>query len=362
VNTDTENTESPSWLKQNGPTVQDTSELSEESKVHEPEPLRFPLTPFNEINISTNIDYAVMDILPRTGIVSVWGAYSSGKSFWTLNLVMHIALDWEFRGMPVKQGIVVYCAFEGQSGFSKRVEAFRLHHMAEDDENIPFYLMPSSIDLIGEVDQLIEDITGQNVAPDVVVLDTLARSMSGDESRTVDMCKYFAAADAIRAEFDCLVIIVHHSGYDETHPRGAIALASNSEGLIKIYRDQFDCVCSLVEKYKDGEAGHKTRSQLEQILIGTNKEKQDITSCILTEKEITALAGTGKLTKNQITLLNMVDDAIPAGLDAHDWRKKAKEAGIGKKRIADFDDTRRQLKKKKLVHDYNGRWFASMKR
>lgn len=122
-----------------------------------------------------------------------------------------------------------------------------------------------------------------DVAPDVVVLDTLARSMSGNEDSNADMCKYFSAADTIRTSFGCLVIVVHHSGYDETHPRGATALSSNSEGLIKVYRDAFDNVCSLVEKYKDSEIGDETTSRLEQVVVGADDEDDEITSCVLVE-------------------------------------------------------------------------------
>ena len=61
---------------------------------------------------------------------------------------MHVALGWDYRGRRVQQEVVVYCAFEGQSGIKKRVEAFRLRHLAEDAKGAPFYLQPGILDLI----------------------------------------------------------------------------------------------------------------------------------------------------------------------------------------------------------------------
>jgi len=334
------------WL-QNGPATDDTVELAEETQTHEPEPLRFRLISFDQISLPTATDYAVKGILPRTGVVAVWGPYSCGKSFWALDLVMHIALGWEYRGRLVKQGAVVYCAFEGQAGFAKRIEAFRQHRVSEDVEDVPFYLMPLSIDLIQDLGQLIDDMKAQHVKPNVVVLDTLARSMSGDENSNADMGRYFAAADAIRATFDCLVIVVHHSGYDDSHPRGGTALASNSEGLIKIYRDALDNVCSLVQKYKDGEVGDATTSGLEQVVVGTDDEDEEITSCVLIEVDAVASdtnSSKVRMTNAERTALAALSEAIdmlgeapppsnyaPNGVKAvteSQWRTYAYDRGI----------------------------------
>ena len=92
--------------------VFDTSvvDMPEETETPEPEPPRFLLIPFNEISLPTAVDYAVKGILPGTGVVAVWGPYSCGKSFWTLNLVLHMSLGWASRvrrGKPGDHGVGV---------------------------------------------------------------------------------------------------------------------------------------------------------------------------------------------------------------------------------------------------------------
>ena len=96
-------------------------------------PIRFALVPFDQIKISAGPSYVVKGLIPRAGLVVIWGPPKCGKSFLTFDLAMHVALGWEYRGRRVKQGYVVYCALEGAQGFVNRVEAFRLEKLSGDD-------------------------------------------------------------------------------------------------------------------------------------------------------------------------------------------------------------------------------------
>jgi RecA-family ATPase len=71
-----------------------------------------------------------------------------------------------------------------------------------------------------------------------VILDTLNKSLIGSESKDVDMANYIAAAEHIQTEFNCVVIIVHHHGIDETRPRGHTSLRAAVSAQIKITRDE----------------------------------------------------------------------------------------------------------------------------
>src|SRR5262245_11040235 len=108
-----------------------------EGKVVEIAP-RFRLIPFDRITVGSELVSLIKGIIPRTGLVVVWGPPKCGKSFWTFDLVMHVALDWPYRGRRVLQGPVVYLALEGGQGFQARVEAFRQRFLAEEHGPIPF--------------------------------------------------------------------------------------------------------------------------------------------------------------------------------------------------------------------------------
>ena len=90
----------------------------------------------------------------------------------------------------------------------------------------PFYLMSTPLSLVADARALVADIHRQlgDQRPVAVVIDTLNRSLAGSESSDEDMAAYVRAADAVRAAFDCVVIIVHHSGHNGERPRGHSSL------------------------------------------------------------------------------------------------------------------------------------------
>ena len=103
---------------------------------------RIRLIAFNDIQLGTGRHYLVKGLVPRVGLTIVWGPPKSGKSFWTFDVVMHVALNWPYRGRRVHHGAVVYCAFEGQTGIEARCAAFSQRFFAEHRETVPFYLEP----------------------------------------------------------------------------------------------------------------------------------------------------------------------------------------------------------------------------
>ena len=200
---------------------------------------RFVLKPFTHITASTAPSYLVKGILPRVGLVVVWGPPKCGKSFWTYDLVMHVAIGRSYRERKVQQGTVVYCALEGGTGFAGRVEAWRRLRLAEHDQAVPFYLLDVPLNLVADHAALIQSVRLQiSGNPAVVVIDTLNRAMPGDENKPDDMSKFIRAADAIRLAFNCLVVIVHHCGVANNRPRGHTALAGADDAQIAVERDK----------------------------------------------------------------------------------------------------------------------------
>jgi AAA domain len=139
---------------------------------------RFKLVAFNDLLASTTALYLIKGLIPRVGLTVVWGPPKSGKSFKTFDAMMHVALDWPYRGRRVQQGPVVYAAFEGASGYGRRAEAFRRHHQLDDNTPVPFFLVPARMDFIREHALLIAAIRLRlgTTAPVAIVLDTLNRS------------------------------------------------------------------------------------------------------------------------------------------------------------------------------------------
>jgi len=252
--------------------------------VDKPAATRFRLTPFDEIRVAHGRSYLVKGLIPREGTVVVWGPPKCGKTFWTFDLVMHIAAGWkDYRGRRVEPGSVVYVACEGERGLAARVEAFRRGKMIEDDSGARFSLVSTRLDLVADYDVLIGDIRAQ--LPDgecsVIVIDTLNRSIRGSESDDAVMGDYVRAADALREAFGCAVIIIHHCGVDISRPRGHTSLTGAADAQIAVRRDKAGHIETTVEWMKDGPEGAKTLSTLEQIDVGEDEDKEPIKSCYI---------------------------------------------------------------------------------
>ena len=333
------------------------------AKLDEETKLRFRLIPFDEIKLGRESRYLVKGIIPRIGLIIVWGPPKCGKSFWMFDVAMHVALGWQYRDRRVQHGAVIYCAFEGQKGLEARVEAFRQTFPIESENPVPFYLQPLTLDLVADHVALIADIKRQLeiTAPALVVLDTLNRSLRGSENNSKDMAAYIAAADAIRQTFDCAVAIVHHCGIDGTRPRGSTALSGAAEAQLSVRRDASDAIIVEVEFLKDGAAGDIIASCLEPVDVGKDVDGETISSCVIKPADVPKITEAGpKLTKNQQTMYSILRDAGSGGLTAEQWNDRLREVGIGTKRKADIYDARAGLKAKYLVREFNGRWTVSL--
>jgi hypothetical protein len=243
---------------------------------------RLTLKPFNTVTLPMGLNYLVKGVLPRVGLVVIWGPPKCGKSFWTFDLVMHIALGRMYRGRKVQGGTVVYLALEGGSGFAGRIEAWRQRHLAEEPDPVPFFLLDVPIDLIGEHKELIAAIRAQVAdAPVVVVVDTLNRAIVGDENKSDDMSKFIRAADAIRLAFGCLIVIIHHCGIAKNRPRGHTSLAGADDAQIAVEKNKDGIITAVVEHARDTEAGAKFSSKLERVELGTDIDGDELSSCVI---------------------------------------------------------------------------------
>src|SRR4051794_902300 len=151
-------------------------------------------------------------LLSNTGLTVLYGESGAGKTFVTLDMACHIAAGRPWRGMGVEQGVVIYVAAEAPQSVKRRIWAWKRHYKVEQ---LPALVIQSSVNLLdGDADSIAE-LVGQ-VASDhgrvaLVVVDTLARSMAGNENSPEDMGRYVAACARIRGAAETHVLVVHHS-------------------------------------------------------------------------------------------------------------------------------------------------------
>jgi AAA domain len=344
--------------------LEDDFKLNDEDV--ELKPPRFNLRSFKDIKLGSERTYLVKGVIPPAGLTVIWGPPKCGKSFWTFDLFMHVALNRMYRARKVQQGPVVYLALEGAKGFEGRIEAFRQRYLTDEDVDVPFFLIADALNLVQEHRLLINCIR-THTTPTAVVIDTLNRSLTGSESDDKDMAAYIKAADAIRAAFNCAVIIVHHCGIDGTRPRGHTSLAGAVDAQLAVKRDAIGNIIVTVERMKDGEEGATIASRLEPLDVGLDIDGDVIASCVIVPVEAADLpkqaSKSVRMPKAALTALRALEEAmieqgklppasnhIPAGTKTVTlpvWRQQAYRRGIS---TSDEDRARQQAFKRAADH------------
>ena len=229
------------------------------------------------------VSWFVKGVLPRSGLVVMYGQPASGKSFIALDIVAAIARGVTWRGRKVKKGRVVYVAAEGVGGFATRLKAYMVR----------CGLPELDVGVIGDApnfyaagdDKVIAERVREWGGADVIVIDTLAASSAGaDENTGKDMNLIIGRMSELQAATGALVILIHHSGKDESKgARGWSGLKAAVDTEIEVSRpnDGEPGRVARVTKQKDGESGAVFPFQLRVVELGVDEDDEPITSCVV---------------------------------------------------------------------------------
>jgi RecA-family ATPase len=176
-----------------------------------------------------------------------------------LDMALHLAINAPWHDHETTQTGILYIAGEGVRGIAKRVSAWLHHYGLQDIKALPIRFLPHAIDFLdlGDVRKLartIEHLIGAAETPiGLVVIDTVARNMNGNENDAVDMNRLVSACDELRKKFSLSVIGVHHAGKDsERGMRGSTVLPGGSDTIIEVKRTE-NVMCVTCRKQKDDE-------------------------------------------------------------------------------------------------------------
>src|SRR6187402_751885 len=117
----------------------------EEPTSHVTEEGLLPFEWFDDIEPQLTANWLVDDMIPQQGLTLVYGHPGCGKSFFALDIAMHVAMATSWRERDVTQGLVIYIGAEGQRGLRQRIHAFKKTHKIDE---LPFVLIPVEVDLL----------------------------------------------------------------------------------------------------------------------------------------------------------------------------------------------------------------------
>jgi hypothetical protein len=258
---------------------------------------RFKLEPFAEIEWTGAGEWLLQGLLPLQGLAVVYGASGSHKSFIAADLALRIVRGLEWAGRAVKQGAAVYVAAEGSAGFRKRIEAFRRKKGMRGAQ--PFYLVSAAPNLGGEsndLEALIASIEATALAAPLrlIVVDTLAQTLHGAEENGRGMMALISNANALASRFDCLVLVVHHSGKnDDNGARGHSSLPGAADAIWLVKKGEAGLSSTItIEKNKDDAGGLTFSAALSRVVIDVDEETgEEVSSLVVEDVTETETAG-----------------------------------------------------------------------
>lgn len=164
-----------------------------------------------------------------------WGAY---KTFAALAIAFGVATGRPVFGHAVAQGPVFYAFGEGRAGFKRRIAALcRLHGI--DAVDIRFLAEAPQLTVAEQVDRLVATVRAMPRTPVLIVIDTLARHMGGDENTQEDMTAFVRACDRLRsAAAGATILVVHHEGHTAGRGRGSSVLPAAVDTEIACTREK----------------------------------------------------------------------------------------------------------------------------
>ena len=253
-------------------------------------------------------NWLIKNYLELDSTTLLYGASGSGQSFVAVDMACSIATGTSWQGQDTEEGAVFYIAGEGHSGFKKRFRAW------QQENNVtlqgkPLFLSQTTIGLpdntnlnklIHEIDLLV-DRTGHK--PKLIILDTLARCLIGDENFAKDIGGFIQALDTLRLKYGCCVLTVHHTGHTEANrARGSSALKAAMDTELSL-KDIKGTIELSITKQKNHEAPASLHFKLEQIDLGN-----DINSAVITSTDKPNFKTGGTLNKNDQIVLNALQE------------------------------------------------------
>jgi putative DNA primase/helicase len=257
------------------------------------------------------ISWLVKRWIQSQALVMVHGPSGGGKTFVVLDWCLRMASGTEdWAGHKVRQGNVVYLAGEGHHGLRGRVAAWKHHHKAG---KLAMWLSKDGCDLNTPTGYLkvVEQVRMLKDRPSVIVVDTLHRFLSGDENSAQDAKTMLDACNALMQEFDCSVILVHHTGVSEEaqhRARGSSAWRGALDIEISIIPGKDDQPMQIVQrKSKDAEMAETVYVELQQVAIPgwRDEDDQQVTSAVIVQAQApTAPKKESKLDSHRKTFEN----------------------------------------------------------
>lgn len=208
--------------------------------------------------------WLIPSLVPAHGVGMIYGDSGSYKSFLALDMALCLAhgIAGQWGAPPVKNDVLFFAGEGSIATAKKRWPAWMAHHDIEfrNDhrffiyDNVPFFSNSDEWNFVKG------DLAKLQVRPALVVIDTLARLMTGmDENATKDMQLVVNFLEELARFYECSVMVVHHTGKDQSKgARGSSALFAGVDYAMYTKKTQMGTLLR-VKKQKDADVSDDVR-------------------------------------------------------------------------------------------------------
>lgn len=253
---------------------------------------------------------------PATGVI--FGASGAGKSFVAVDLAGSCAAGVEWAGREVASpGPVYYIAGEGRGPLIRRFQGWQLDRKV----TIPadrLFISSSRIELDDRgatgVENEVERWTKETgFPPSLIIIDTMARALpsGADENSAKDVGAFINTVDRIRDRFNCVVLIIHHSGHmEDKRARGSSALRAAMDVELCITKREGARIAEWTKLKDLPEEPRPQEFVLERVLVSAEEDGELISSAVVSWRGQAARRTASVLTKVESLALNTLTIAI----------------------------------------------------
>jgi putative DNA primase/helicase len=237
------------------------------------------------------ISWLVKNWIQSDALMMVHGPSGGGKTFIVLDWALRIASTiGAWRQHKVRNGPVVYLAGEGHHGLRSRVAAWKHRHKVG---RCDMWLSRAGCDLNTPAgyQRVAEALRALPKPPKLIIVDTLHRFLLGDENSAQDTKTMLDACSSLIENFQCSVLLVHHTGVSEDaqhRARGSSAWRGALDIEVSVVPAKGKQPIEIVQrKSKDAELAEPQYARLESVAIPgwLDEDKQPITSAVVVDVE-----------------------------------------------------------------------------
>lgn len=190
--------------------------------------------------------WAIEGMFEKNSLVMLAGPSGIMKSFLAIDWTMCMSSGRKWKGRKTLTQKCLYCLGEGKANLLKRLQAWELYEQLSDEEkaqlraNFRVTFDVPQLSQKASVDNLLAQLKADGFAPDVIVIDTFARSFVGmDENDAKDTGLWIEQADRLR-QLGYTVIFLHHTTKNTEFGhryRGSTAIMGAMDTAMQLTKD-----------------------------------------------------------------------------------------------------------------------------